>query len=403
MDRSKAAERLGAAAFAFGLACGSAPRPSAGTTRPGPAPKATQELDASVERYAWQPMTRSPRPVENPNVSDPCGASDVALRNVAERIARRETKGHPLLDTAEIAFALRSEGAPYVRPHAFTLVGVLVPGALQVRVENWRSSFPPVGDRRCAVATSRMPDGRPVHAFVGVTALADLYPLPTEVSIGTWLDVRALLVVPATRVEVIVLGPRGRPHAVLASLDGPRVRARFRTDYEGTWLVQLVATTETGPELAAEAIVQAGGAPPERFDASEAPGERSPAPGAAPQDAVLAMTNGARAAEGLARLERDPRLDTLALEQARTLCEVKSLSHDASGQSLVERLGPVPLRSAGENVAHATNLRRAHRALWRSPSHRENLLHPAFELIGIGVAQDDDGSVWLAEIFASTK
>ena len=31
-----------------------------------------------------------------------------------------------------------------------------------------------------------------------------------------------------------------------------------------------------------------------------------------------------------------------------------------------------------------------------------NLMYVS-QLIGIGVAQDDDGSVWLAEIFASTK
>jgi uncharacterized protein YkwD len=28
------------------------------------------------------------------------------------------------------------------------------------------------------------------------------------------------------------------------------------------------------------------------------------------------------------------------------------------------------------------------------------MLHPDFELVGVGVAKDDDGSIWVAEIFA---
>jgi uncharacterized protein YkwD len=184
-------------------------------------------------------------------------------------------------------------------------------------------------------------------------------------------------------------------------LSGETVRARFRADREGTWLVQVLATTPSGPRLAAEALVAAGGTPPETFDAGKVPGEDSVRASDNPEDALFAMVNAARASEGLRKLRRDERLDRLALEHARAMRSEKALSHAASGRSLAERLEGVALRSAGENVAHATDVFRAHRSLWKSPSHRENLLHEVFELVGIGVARDDDGSAWICEIFAA--
>jgi uncharacterized protein YkwD len=56
--------------------------------------------------------------------------------------------------------------------------------------------------------------------------------------------------------------------------------------------------------------------------------------------------------------------------------------------------------ATGENVAHNLDVTHAHRAQWASPSHRENLLQPRFDRIGIGVALDPDGSIWVCEVFA---
>ena len=43
----------------------------------------------------------------------------------------------------------------------------------------------------------------------------------------------------------------------------------------------------------------------------------------------------------------------------------------------------------------------AHRALWASPSHRDNMLQPRFDRVGVGVCTDPDGSVWVTEAFAT--
>jgi uncharacterized protein YkwD len=322
---------------------------------------------------------------------------------VAERLAAREAAGKDPLDTSEITFALRSAGAPYVWPRAWTLRGEHDAALERTKLGEWLETLGDDGDKRCAIASSVSKDGQRAFAAVLVNVLCDLEPLPTRVLVGTWLDLRAVLRLPATGAEVVVLGPRGRPHSVLASLSDGNVRARFRADREGTWLVQVLATTPSGPRLVAEALVAAGAAPPETFDAGMAPGEDDVRAHDRPEDALLAMINGARASEGLGKLRRDERLDRLALEHAQAMRSGKTLSHEANGKSLTERLAGMALRSAGENVAHATDVVRAHRSLWKSPSHRENLLHEVFELVGIGIARDDDGTAWICEIFAAPE
>jgi len=55
----------------------------------------------------------------------------------------------------------------------------------------------------------------------------------------------------------------------------------------------------------------------------------------------------------------------------------------------------------GENVARAPNLAAAHRALWRSPAHRQNLLRGEYRLVGLGVVDDAVGDVWVCQLFAA--
>jgi uncharacterized protein YkwD len=139
--------------------------------------------------------------------------------------------------------------------------------------------------------------------------------------------------------------------------------------------------------------------PPDSYSYWPAPGEfDAPAEDAA----ARRMLNDARAAEGLATLGANSRLDAVALAHAGAMKARRQLAHDLGEGNPLTRLARAGITpySAGENVAHALTLRRAHRALWASPSHRGNLLDPRFDSVGVGIARDDDGSVWLCEVFA---
>ena len=86
------------------------------------------------------------------------------------------------------------------------------------------------------------------------------------------------------------------------------------------------------------------------------------------------------------------------------MMRVRQVGHDVGDgdpKDRLERTG-IFLPLVGENVAHAANVVLAHRALWSSPSHRDNLLQPRFDRVGIGVSSDPDGSVWVTQLFGTT-
>jgi uncharacterized protein YkwD len=373
-------------------------------SRPAP------ELDPAEERFAWKSSTFSPRPggafdPRDQTLLETCRAGDEALAAAASRIADRKTRSLSALDMSQVTFALRAEGSPYVWPRAWMLEGTNLDRAdAELRMRRWLDSFGDGGERRCGVATLDS-NGKQVIAAVAIDALADLSSMPTRVRAGQWLDVRARLLVPATDAKVVVLGPVGRPKTVLSSLQVDQVVARFSADRGGPWLVQVVASVRSGPRPVAEAVVHADVEPPSAFYASPAPGEHGAVAGDDAATAIARMVNAARASERLPSLQRDARLDALARTQAGAMRTARRVGHDVGLGDVKGRItaSGLDVAAAGENVSHAANAQRAHRALWASPSHRGNLLHPRYNSLGVGTATDSDGSLWVCEVFADFR
>jgi len=393
------------------LACGSNALPPV-----APDPKGTTHAQTTAgsasdggEMFAFPEATASPRNVAGvPSTLTPffdqCRLGDAALSRVAERFARRRSEGSAPLDVSEISFALRAEGSPYVWPRTWTLEGgdLSSPTAVE-RMRDWLDSWGDGGERRCGLAltTARQ---RSVLAAVAVDVLADLEPIPVRVRLGNWVDVNATLLVPTSDAKLVVLGPSGAPYTVPTSFDGQKARARFHADRPGAFLIQLLASVAGGPRPVLEASVYADVGPPTSFFGEAAPGEPAQplAAGADQAGALLSMVNQARATEQSPALVRDGALDEIAARHADAMLKLRRIAHDAGDgdpQSRVQQSG-LSVLAAGENVAHALDITRAHRALWASPSHRENLLQPRFDRIGIGVAVDPDGSLWVCEVFA---
>lgn len=333
-----------------------------------------------------------------------CKLGDAALSRVAERFARRQSEGKLPLDAAALNFALRAEGSPYVWPRAWTLEGDEPASSESVaRLQAWLDQGRDSGNRRCGVALAATAE-RQVLAAVAIDALADLQPVPMRARAGTWIDINASMLVPTSEAKVLLLPPGGAPYSLPTSFDGRRVRARFRVDRPGQFLVQVLAHVDGGPRPVLEATVYADVAPSRSFFGDAAPGEPlEPLPrGANPSEALLDMVNRARAGVASSPLVRSSRLDHVAQKHAEAMRERKRVAHDVGEgdpESRVDQAG-INFLATGENVAHALDITRAHRALWASPSHRGNLLEPRFDQVGIGVAPDPDGSVWVCQVFA---
>jgi uncharacterized protein YkwD len=333
-----------------------------------------------------------------------CGVFEGGLRLVAQRLVERKILGLPYLDLDGLTFAQRAAGEPHVWPRAWIVSGrALDPESTLKKLDAWRGSFHDIGERRCGVATGYARDGSEVVAAIGLDALADLGPVPVRIRSGSWQTVDAALLVPATGAHVIIMGPSGEPQPVPTSFDGSRVRARFDADRPGSFTIQVVADVATGPRPVLEAKLFADVDPPHATPNLAAPGEEA---GAGVSDRALAlasMVSSMRSSERLPPLVRDPRLDALALAHARRMKEAHLLGHDVGDGDPAERLANAGLRTkeTGENVAHAQSVMLAHRALYASVSHRENLLSPQFTRMGVAVLADPDGSVWVAETFST--
>jgi len=376
-------------AVAFG-----APRESAG--------------DAAIE---WAADTRSPVLADGVPADalertalGRCGAQEARLRDLARVLIAGKVRGLRLPESDEIDRLRRASGEPHPWPRAWIVGGSPATEAAMRKLDAWLQEEPPRGARRCGTASGTGPDGGRVVAVVAVDALADLAALPTRARAGQWLVVEARLTVHARGGRVIVLGPGGAPRTLPTSFDGVTLRARFAPDRPGEFAVQVIADVDGGPRPVLEASVFADAEP------SSAPADRA-APGEEADDArplledddrLARMITAARSLAGVRPLARDRRLDALARAHALRMAAAHDLSHDAGDGSPTDRLQLAGLdaRDLGENVAHASTLALAHRAIWDSPSHRANLLGARYDRVGIGVARDDRGEAWVAEAFA---
>lgn len=357
----------------------------------------------------WNGDTHSPNPGPVPaelgTLVARCGEWDQRLSNVAAWLANRGSVGGYGNDIDQLTFALRVAGTPYVWPAAWSRVSSDGENAEQATdaLLRWLGTVEQGSLRRCGMAHLRR-SGQSVLVAVVSMAQADLIsPLPTQARVGQWLKFEARLRSDASQAKVILLPPTGEPMAVPTQQAGPSVRARFAAASPGQWLVQLLANGETGPRPMLEATLFVDVAPAVTYRDQPAPGEDAALGDMSPEQALDRMVSALRQETRRPPMQRDSTLDRLALDHAHSMCSARRIGHDVGDGPTHERLamGDFSARLAGENVAHAADAARAHRALWASPSHRSNLLHRGFSRWGLGVVSDTDGSLWVCQLFAS--
>lgn len=118
--------------------------------------------------------------------------------------------------------------------------------------------------------------------------------------------------------------------------------------------------------------------------------------------------NAVRAEAGLIPLRRDPALDAVARAHSLDMAVRRYLSHDSpEGLTPPDRLRQGGIRGitlAGENVG-LTSRGDPNREIlggWIvSPVHRENLLAPAFNATGLGIARAADGSLYYTQVYVT--
>jgi uncharacterized protein YkwD len=121
-------------------------------------------------------------------------------------------------------------------------------------------------------------------------------------------------------------------------------------------------------------------------------------PAVAAQDQATCFTtavNAARAEAGVAALATDPALVSLAQAHSARMEAAGTIFHNTDLPAMV----PSDWQSVGENVGMGGGCDGIAQAFLRSPEHRANILDPAYNHLGVGVAIGHDGTVYVTEDF----
>ena len=123
---------------------------------------------------------------------------------------------------------------------------------------------------------------------------------------------------------------------------------------------------------------------------SPAPAPDPNAPLTAEEQQMVSLVNQERTSRGLQPLQVDARLVKTARMKSADMIKNNYFSHTSpvygSPYDMMKAAG-ITYRKAGENIAGAGTVAKAHTGLMNSAGHRANILDPAYTRIGIGIVK----------------
>ena len=126
------------------------------------------------------------------------------------------------------------------------------------------------------------------------------------------------------------------------------------------------------------------------------------AAGCMPGDArtFLERTNSVRSSQGVRPLKEHDTLTRKAEAWAQQMASTGQLAHS----NLSSGLGGLRWKALGENVGYSSptsnTLLTLHKMFVNSAGHYANLVKSNYTHLGVGVAKDSRGRIWVAQVFA---
>ena len=118
---------------------------------------------------------------------------------------------------------------------------------------------------------------------------------------------------------------------------------------------------------------------------------------------VWNLLNADRVQNGLSALPLDERLSELARLKARDMKEQHYFAHTSptygSAADMLSAFG-YAFRGVGENIAHHATVEKSEAAFMSSSGHRHSILGSQWTKVGVGVWYDDQGFVYVCQLFA---
>jgi uncharacterized protein YkwD len=161
-----------------------------------------------------------------------------------------------------------------------------------------------------------------------------------------------------------------------------------------------IPSEETAPQSAglSHKQTQGGTEGPHYPLVEEPPGQFDPAG----EKQLVELINQERTKLRLQPLAMDPGLTQIARRHTELLVAHKALSHQFAGEPPLDvRFSDanLPADQEGENTAFDKSVPPAHKGLMNDPDHRDNILNPNYNAVGVGVIRSG-GHVYVTEDFA---
>lgn len=222
---------------------------------------------------------------------------------------------------------------------------------------------------------------------------ATLEDVPRRVEVGQPIVVRGALATGFGAPVVVVQSPDGEVRR-LPGGSGSELDVRVPTTQPGAYRVEVVGRGPQGEGVIVNFPVYVGQSPPSTLrlerTTSTAGGEMASAEEVSAE--LLRLLQDARRQQGLPPLERDPRLDAVALAHSEDMRDNGFVAHTSpTTGTAADRVRAAQLRSGLvlENIGRGYSAAEIHRGLLGSPGHRANLINPDANTVGIGVVVDE--------------
>ena len=123
---------------------------------------------------------------------------------------------------------------------------------------------------------------------------------------------------------------------------------------------------------------------------------------------LLELTNAERKKMDLEPLQPNPVLFQVARGHSQNMAKQGKMAHQLDGKGIVDRVKDAGYKysSVGENVARMSStigLETLMKGWMGSKIHRENILNPAVNEIGLGIVTDKSGVVYYTQVFGKQR
>ncbi len=398
---------------ALSLACARSPsaHPDSQATPP-PLASAEEPPRLVLDGFAWAKWTSSPEPGSVPEhelgeLAEECGRGDMGLHEVASEFARHGFAEPSLPDLDLLAFLLRKRGVAATTPEVW--VAEMSPNMdlqeLTGPFRTWAQGKKPRGEYWCGAGRAETSDGLERIVVLRADLFAHVAPIPTRIEEEEKPEVQLRFIRDVDSAELVLLSPDGRARHIKLTVRDSVGTGKLPLLSRGLWTLQVMARSSGDPRPVAFALVAVGQDPPSEPKDAKVPGEDQYDPHQEPEEAIFALLNGARRTLGVGPLRRNKTLDRIARAHSERMLAEGRISHTSGDGTPEDRVRAASLspKAVGENVALAPTPLRLHRALWASPSHRENLLLTRWDEVGVAIARRDDGSLFLTQLFIDSR